>query len=98
MRNAVRVVLASPEECDSARPKEAAVQDVIVVRADFRLTRPLLKSCLWPALLHDSAAQNGGCDPVEQGRLMELDERIGVLPVPRSRVPTVDQRDMHICV
>ena len=57
MGRAVGVVLAPPEERDAPRAEEAAMQDVVVVRLDLRLTRPFLKPRLRPAQLHGAAAR-----------------------------------------
>ena len=98
MGGAVRVILAPPEEGDAARADEAAMQDVVVVGLDLRLTGPFLEPRLRAALLHGAATEHGRRDAVEQRRLMELDERIRVLPVPAGRVATVDERDVHVRV
>ena len=92
------MVLAAPEEGDSPRSDEAPVQDVVVVRAYFRLAGAFLKAGLRSAGLHGTAAQNRRRDTVEHGRLMELHERICVEPVPARGVLTVDERDVRIRV
>ena len=98
MGGAVGVVLAPAEERDPARADEAAIQDVVVVRADLRLTGPLLEPRLRAALLHRAAPEHGRRDAVEHRRLVQLDERVRVEPMPAGRVPAVDQRDVHIGV
>ena len=96
MGGAVRVVLAASEEGDAARADETAIQDVVVVGEDLRLPGPLLEPRLRAAPLHRTAAEARRRDAVEQRRLMQLDERIRVQPVPAGRVATVDERDVDV--
>ena len=90
------MVLAAPEERDAAGADEAAMQDVVVVGVDLRLTGPFLEAGLRAGLLHRAGSEHGRRDAVEHRRLMQLHERIGVLPVPSGDVATVDERDVHV--
>ena len=92
------MVLAPAEERDAARADEAAMQDVVVVGLDLRPPGPLLEPRLRAALLDGAGPEHGRRDAVEHRRLVQLDERIGVLPVPAGRVATVDERDVHVGV
>jgi hypothetical protein len=74
------------------------MKNLVVVRPDLRLTCALLKPRLRPASLHGATAQDGRGHALEQGCLMQLDERVRVLPVPARCVPTIDKGDMHIRV
>ena len=74
------------------------MQDVVVVGLDLRLPGPFLQPGLRAALLHGAGAEHRRRDAVEHRRLVELDERIGVLPVAAGRVATVDERDVHVGV
>ena len=74
------------------------MQDVVVVGLDLRPTGPFLEARLRAALLHGAATEHGRRDAVEHRRLVELDERIRVLPVPAGRVATVDERDVDVGV
>ena len=92
------MVLAPAEEGDAARTDEAAVQDVVVVALDLRPSSPLLEPRLRTLLLHGTGAEHRRRDAVEHRRLMELDERIRVLPMTAGRMATVDERDVHVGV
>ena len=64
------MVLARLKERDTARLEEAAMQDVVVVGLNLRLTGPFVESRLRAAVLHSAATEHGGCDTVEHRRLM----------------------------
>ncbi len=98
MRRAVGVILAAPEEGDAARADEPAMQNVVEVGLDLRLTGSFLEPRLRPAQLHGATPEHRRRDPVEQRRLMEVDEWIRVLPMPAGRVATIDERDVHVGV
>ena len=98
VRGAVGVVLAGPEEGDAARAEELPVQDVVVVRQDLRLACPFVEPGFRTPLLHRAGSELRRRDAVEQRRLVELHEGIGVEPMTTGRVATIDERDVHIRV
>ena len=98
MRRAVGPILAPAEKRDAARTDETTVQDVVVVRVDLRLASPFLQARFGAGELPRAVAEDRRRDAVEHRRLMELDERIRVEPVAACRVPTIDQRDVHVGV
>ena len=98
MGGAVGVVLAPSEEGDATGIGEASMQDVVVVALDLRAAGALLETRLRAPLLHGTGPEHRRCDAVEHRRLVQLDERVGVLPVPAGRVAAVDERDVHVGV
>jgi hypothetical protein len=98
MRFAVLAVLASREERHSPGALEATMEDVIVVRADLGDARALLQARLGTGRLQRAGSHDGRRDAVEQGRLMQLDERICVEPVSPRGVAAIDERDVDIRV
>ncbi len=74
------------------------MEEVVVVRLDLGLARPLLEPRLWTRLLHGAGPEHGRRDAVEHRRLMELYERVRVLPVTTGRVATVDKGHVHVRV
>ena len=90
------VIVASSEEGDAAGGEEAAMQDVVVIGLDLGPAGPLMEPRLRAARLDGATTEHGRRDAVEHRRLVELDERIGTLPMPAGCVATVDERDMHV--
>ncbi|MDZ7674575.1 MAG: hypothetical protein U5K30_05855 [Acidimicrobiales bacterium] len=96
MRVPVGVVLAAPEERHAAGPDEAAVQDVVVVVLDLRSPGALVEPRLRAFGLHGTGAEHRRRDAVELRRLVELDERVRVLPVTTGAVATVDESHVDV--
>ncbi len=90
------MVLATGEERDAAGADESALKDRVVVVLDLGTAGPFLQPGLGAVLLHLATAENRGRDAVEQRCLMELHERIRILPVTARGVATVDERDMDV--
>lgn len=84
------MMLAPPEEGDPAGAEEAAMQDVVIVRLDLRLAGPFLKPPFRPAALYCAVPQDSRGNAVEDRGLMQLDERIRVLPVSAGGDTTID--------
>jgi hypothetical protein len=98
MGRAVRAVFATAEEGHAPGLEEALVEDAVVVRADLGDARTFLEARLRPGRLDRTGSEDGRRDAVEQGRLVQLDERVRVEPVPAGRVAAIDERDVHVCV
>ena len=98
VRRAVDAVLAAAAEAHPARADQTAVQDVVVVGLDLRPAGPFLEPRLRPDLLHLTVAEEGRRDAVELRGLVQLHERIGVVPVTAGGVATVDEGDVDVGV
>ena len=94
----VALVLARRQELHPPRTEEAPVEDVVEVGLDLRAPGSLLQPGLRAVLLDRAGPEHGRRDAVEQRRLVQLHERIRVLPVPAGGVAAVDQGDMHVGV
>ena len=95
----VSVVLAPAEEGHPTRADETAMQDVR--RSSVWISDRRARSCSpasGPRVLHRTVTEEGRRDAVELRRLVQLDERIGVLPVPARRMATIDEGDVHVGV
>lgn len=74
------------------------MQDVVEVRLDLRPTDTFVKSRFRPAELSSAATQHRRRNPVEHRRLVQLDERIRILPMTARRMASIDERDVHVRV
>ena len=97
-RARVFVVLAPAEKRDTAGADQAVVQHVVVVVLDLRSPGAFMQSRLGAGGLHRAGTEHRGRHSVELRRLVELDERVGVLPVAAGRVPSVHEGHVHVCV
>ena len=96
MRRAVEVVVDAGQERDPSRSGEAAVQHVVEVGLDLWLARPLLQPRLRSRPLQRAVAQDGGRHAVEHRCLVQLNERVRVVPVTSGEMTPIDQRHVHV--
>jgi hypothetical protein len=74
------------------------MQDVIEVRLDLGPPGAFVKSRFGPAQLHRAATEHRGRDAVEHGRVVQLHERIRILPMTTWGMAAIDDRDVDVSV
>src|SRR5262245_12288036 len=98
MRRAFLVVLARSQARDAPRAHEPAKKDVVVVALDLSAPGTLLQPSLRAVFLDSTSAQHRRGNAVKERCLVELHERVSILPVASSRVSAVHERNVHIGV